>query len=516
MRQRPIGERALADLLAALPDARVLGSVDVAIEAISSDSRQIRPGSLFVAYRGVVVDGHDYVDMALENGAAALVLERQPRRMPPPVPAAIVPSGRKALAYLSAAWYGFPSRQLTVVGVTGTDGKTTTCNLLHRILSASGRRAGLVTTVNAVIGERIMDTGLHTTTPDAPEVQSYLAEMVHSGMEIAVLETTSHGLEQHRVTACDFDMAIVTNVTHEHLDIHGSLEAYQQAKARLFEHLAAGYRKPGILKTAILNADDDSYRYLSAIPADRRLVYSLKGGQENSDNTVSATAIHRTAGTTNFVVKTAGIEFELQTTLVGDYNLSNILAAASASLGLGVPIEFIQQGVWETKGIIGRMERLDEGQDFLALIDFAHTPNALQRALETAQTLAQGRVIAVFGCAGERDREKRAWMGRIAGHLADVSVHTAEDPRTESLDDILAEMARGAEEAGAVRGKGFFQVHDRAEAIRFAVDLAKPGDVVITCGKGHELSMCYGAVETPWSEHDALRKALIGRSAQAT
>jgi UDP-N-acetylmuramoyl-L-alanyl-D-glutamate--2,6-diaminopimelate ligase len=499
----------LTDLIAALPQAKVKGDLDVPVEAITSDSRRVRSGSLFVAYRGVEVDGHDFIPQAVARGAIAVVAERQIESVP--VPLVVVRSGREALAYLAAAWHGFPARQLTVVGVTGTDGKTTTCNLLHSSLAAAGCRAGLVTTVNAVIGERVMDTGLHTTTPDAPDVQRYLAEMVAAGMEIAVLEATSHGLEQHRVSACDFDVAVVTNVTHEHLDIHGSLQAYQQAKAMLFHHLLASYRKPGVPKTAVLNADDDSYRYLYPIPADRHLAYRIEGACPAGADEIVATSIRRSPAATRFSVRAPGADFELRTVLAGDFNVSNILAATSAALALDVPVAAIQQGVWDVKGIVGRMERIDEGQDFTAIVDFCHTPNALQRALEAARTMTGGRVIAVFGCAGERDREKRAWMGEISARLAGVTVMTAEDPRRESLEAILDEMARGAEKAGAVKGETYFRVPDRTAAIQFAVDLARPGDLVICCGKGHEQSMCFGTVETPWSEHEALRTALRQR-----
>lgn len=498
----------LADLLSALPHARVQGDTGASIENVASDSRQVRPGSLFVAYRGVTADGHNFVPQALASGAVAVVAEKRLKGLN--VPLIVVPDGREALAYLAAAWHGFPARQLTVVGVTGTDGKTTTCNLIHSILTAAGRRAGLITTVNAVIGRRVIDTGLHTTTPDASDVQRYLAEMVAAGMDLTVLEATSHGLEQHRVTACDFDVAVVTNVTHEHLDIHGSLEGYQRAKARLFHHLTAGHRKPGISKVAVLNADDDSYRYLRHIPADQQLAYSIEATSAG-DASVVASGIRRSAADTRFAVQSPEVNFELRTVLPGEYNLSNILAATSAALALGVPVEAIQRGVWDVQGIVGRMERVDEGQDFTAIIDFAHTPNALERTLETARTLTAARVLAVFGSAGLRDVEKRAWMGEIGGRLADVTVLTAEDPRTESLDAILAEMARGAEKAGAIEGQSYFRVPDRAEAIQFAVDLARPGDLVITCGKGHEQSMCYGTVETPWSEHEALRTALRRR-----
>ncbi len=494
----------LSDLIAALPSAHVEGYADLAVEDIVFDSRRVRPGSLFVAYRGVATDGHDYIPQAMARGAVAVVAERPAAGLA--VPLVVVPDGREALAYLSAAWYGFPARHMTIVGITGTDGKTTTCNLLHTILVAAGRRAGLVTTVNAVIGDRVLDTGLHTTTPDAPEVQRYLAEMVAAGLEIAVLETTSHGLAQHRVAACDYDLAVVTNVTHEHLDIHGSLEAYQQAKATLFRHLMAGYRKPGISKVAVINADDDSYRYLRPIPADHHLVYSI-----GRDTDVAAVNLRRLPSDTRFTVRSPAGEFELRTVLVGDFNVSNILAATTAVLALGLPVEAIQRGVWAMKGVVGRMERIDEGQDFTAIVDFAHTPNALQRALETARTLTDSRVLAVFGCAGERDVAKRPWMGEISARLADVTVMTAEDPRTESLEAILAEMAHGAEKAGAVEGRSYFRVPDRAEAIQFAVDLAQPGDLVIACGKGHEQSMCFGTVETPWSEHAAMRAALRRR-----
>ena len=497
----------LADLFGSLPQAKVQGDTDRPIEAITSDSRQVRPGSLFVAYSGVATDGHKYVGQALERGATAIVAERPLDWLTAPL--AIVPNGREALAYLSAAWYGHPAHQLIVVGITGTDGKTTTSNLLHSILAAAGRQAGLVTTVNAIIGERVIDTGLHTTTPDAPDMQRYLAAMVDAGIEIAVLEATSEGLAQHRVSACDFDLAVVTNITYDHLYFHRTLEDYQRAKAMLFHQLTAGQRKAGVPKVAVLNADDDSYRYLCRIPADRRLSYSIEG-----DADLVATGIRRSVVDTRFALRSPDVDFELQTALLGDFNISNILAAAAAALALGVSPEATQEGIGGVKGIVGRMERIDEGQDFLAIVDFAHTPNSLKRALETVRGLTNGRVIAVFGSAGERDVAKRPGMGEIGGRLADIAVLTAEDPRTEPLEAILDQVARGAEAAGAVEGKSYFRVPDRAEAIQFAVDIAQPGDLVIACGKGHEQSMCFGTIETPWSEREAVSAALRNRLAR--
>jgi UDP-N-acetylmuramoyl-L-alanyl-D-glutamate--2,6-diaminopimelate ligase len=506
----------LRHLLDALPTREDFGeAAGISITQVSADSRQVQPGALFVAYPGVEVDGHAFIPDALRRGAVAVVAEHPPPDPITPRPWAVVPSGREALAYLSAAWVGFPTRRLTVVGITGTDGKTTTCNLLHSILTAAGRRAGLISTVNAIIGDRVYDTGLHTTTPDAPDVQRYLTEMVDAGLEVVVLEATSHGLAQHRVAACDVDVAVVTNVTHEHLDIHGSLEAYQAAKTLLFRHLSAGIRKPGVPKVAVLNADDDSYRYLKPIPADRQISYSLRNAAAPSgaEERLTATCIRHTSDGAEILVNTAYASLELRTTLVGNYNVSNILAATAAALALDIPSTAIQAGVRAVRGIIGRMERIDEGQDFVALVDFAHTPNALENALRAARNMSQGRVIAVFGCAGERDQQKRPWMGEIAGRLADVTVITAEDPRRESLATIMAEIARGVERAGGREGTSFHRVSDRGRAIQKAVDLAHPGDLVIVLGKGHEQSMCFGTTEIPWSDPETLRAALRRRVA---
>jgi len=493
----------LSALLAAVAEKETGRYPDVEITGLTSDSRQVAPGNLFVAYRGVAVDGHDYVPQALANGAVAVVAERKLKELEGQVPLAVVPDGREALAYLAAAWHDFPARQLAVIGVTGTDGKTTTCNLLYSILTAAGRRAGLVTTVNALIGERVIDTGLHTTTPDAPDVQGYLAEMVAAGMEMAVLEATSHGLAQRRVSACDFDVAVVTNITHEHLDIHDSLEAYQQAKARLFWGLTASHRKPGVPKVAILNADDASYDSLRRVPTDRQITYAI-----HHEADVTAISIEFASDLTRFVAQTPDANFEVQSHLVGEFNVYNILAAIAVGVSQGLNHADMQKGIRSVRGVVGRMERIDEGQVFSAIVDFAHTPNALENVLRTLRPMTSGRLIVVFGCAGLRDVEKRPLMGEIAGRLADVTIITAEDPRTESLEAIMDQIAAGAEQAGAWEGKDYYRIGDRAEAIAYAVSLAQHGDTVVVAGKGHERSMCFGTVEHPWSDRDALRTAL--------
>jgi len=474
----------------------------IPISSITADSRRVKPGSLFVAVVGGSVDGHRFIDDAIRRGAVAVVGERD-LSLSAGIPYVRVPDGRAALAQLCAAWYGFPSRRLRVIGVTGTDGKTTTTTLIHSILSAAGEQAGMVSTVAAVIGDRHSDTGLHTTTPDAPDVQAYLAEMVARGCTYAVLEATSHGLHQKRVDACDFDVAVITNITHEHLDYHGTFENYREAKATLFRMLSSAAHKPGLPKIAVLNADDPSYAYLRAIPADRYLSYGI----DNQADVTAHNIIEGEQGQHFFAVTPAG-QFEITTPLPGRYNVANALAAISVGVGLGLPIPAIQRGVAAVSTIMGRMERIDEGQDFTAIVDFAHTPNALERALSVARRMTTGRLIVVFGCAGLRDKGKRPHMGEVAGRLADFTVITAEDPRTENLSQIMQEIAAGLQQAGRREGEGYVPIADRAVAIAFAVNMARPGDLVIVTGKGHEQSMCFGTTEYPWSDHEAMRRAL--------
>ncbi len=524
-------------LIGALPT--ILGQIggDVEIHSVAADSRRVHPGALFIAVPGVNVDGHRFIAEAVSEGAVAVVGERPPQELPGLPWGAFayvrVACAREAWGWLCAAWHDFPSRKMTLIGVTGTDGKTTTVNLTHAILRAAGLDAGMISTLSARVpstgpstgsghrsghrGEEEDDTGLHTTTPDPPDVQRYLARMVEAGATHAVLEVTSHGLAQHRVAGCDFDVVAVTNVTHEHLDFHGTLSAYQQAKTSLFEGLMRSFRKPGVGKVAVLNRDDDSFHYLSPIPADRQVVYSVDG-----EGDVTAQDVVFEPGSTRFTLRlrsgqalrTPAGETPIETALVGAFNVSNVLAAASIAVALNLPPEAIAAGVAAVPEVSGRMERIEEGQDFLAIVDFAHTPNALQRALETARAMVDdgGRVIVVFGCAGLRDREKRTMMGRIAGELADLVIITAEDPRTESLEEIMAESAAAATAAGKRAGVNLWRVPDRGEALRFACHEAQKGDVVIACGKGHEQSMCFGATEYPWDDREAMRRALRGET----
>ncbi len=507
----------LSDLIVHAPGVLAAPAADPVIRApVVEDSRQVQPGGVFVARPGGSADGHRFISAAVERGAAAVVGELPPAQAACPVPYVQVSSSGLALAYLAAAWHGFPARRLVMIGVTGTDGKTTTTNLIFGILRAAGLPAGMISTINAVLGDEQADTGLHVTTPTAPEVQGYLARMAAAGLTHCVLETTSHGWAQHRVAACDFDVAVITNIQHEHLDFHGSFEAYRDAKAMLFRDLLTGARKEsgpaaGLEKLAVINLDDEpSAGCLLAIPADHQLTYSLsyRAGAD-----VSAAAVRCGPDSTRLTVLLPDQEsFPLDTPLVGEFNVSNILAAVAVGYGLGLPLDAIRRGLESVRAVSGRMERIVMGQPFLALVDFAHTPNALRRALETARRMIQppGRVIVVFGSAGLRDPAKRAMMGDTAARLADLTIITAEDPRTESLDDIMAASAEACRAAGGVEGQTFWREPDRGRAIFRAVQMARLGDIVIACGKGHEQSMCFGTVEYPWDDRAAMRAALQG------
>ncbi len=509
----------LSELLQAVPDLLSMPDLvgDPVIRApVVEDSRTVEVGGVFVARSGRSTDGHLYMASAVERGAVAVVGERPPVEVGCPVPYVQVADAGRALAYLSAAYHGFPARRMVMIGVTGTDGKTSTANLIYSILNQAGIQAGMISTINAVLGNEMLDTGLHVTTPTAPEVQAYLARMVEAGITHCVLEATSHGLAQHRVAACEFDVATVTNIQHEHLDFHGSWEAYRDAKAMLFRDLMSNARKvegpaAGQRKIAVINLDDEpSADYLLAIPAERHISYAI-GPKAGTD--VFATGVHYGPDMTRFEAHLPdGVSFNVQSELIGEFNLSNILAAVATVYGLGIAPAAIQAGVQAVRAIPGRMQRIDEGQDFLAVVDFAHTPNALRRALEAARLMIPptGRVIVVFGSAGLRDPKKRALMGRIAGEMADRVVITAEDPRTEPLEAIMAASARACEAVGGVEGETFWQIADRGEAIYFATQIARRGDMVMACGKGHEQSMCFGTTEYPWDDREAMRAALRG------
>lgn len=482
------------------------GLPDLEITGLTADSRSVGPGSLFVAIRGGSTDGHRFLTEAAAKGAAFLAGEDSDPGLR--VPYLKVPNSRLFLASAAAAWNDYPARRMVMIGVTGTDGKTTTASLLHHLLETTGHATGLVTSVGARVGGREVDTGFHVTTPDPIALQSFLGEMVAAGLTHAVVETTSHGLSQHRVAACEFDIGILTNVTHEHLDYHGSFDDYLAAKTMLFSGLSEeSVKAHGVERVAVLNQDDGSYDSIRSRTGVRVVAYGLAGKGD-------VQAIDWTSGADGIAFDLAGPGYRVpvRVPILGAYNVANALAAAAAAVeALGVGPSAVGAAMGTFGGVPGRMERVDLGQPFLAVVDFAHTPNALHRALLSARDLSEGRVIAVFGSAGLRDREKRRMMAETSVRLADMTILTAEDPRTESLEAILDRMAEGARHAGATEGETFLRIPDRGEAIRQAAGMAQAGDIVIVCGKGHEQSMAFGDVEHPWDDRLALRAALSER-----
>ena len=486
------------------------------ISGLEYDSRLVSPGKIFFAVKGINSDGHDFIGSAIKNGAVAVIGSRA--CAVDEIPYMQVADAREALAQTAAAFHGFPARKLNVIGVTGTDGKTTTVNLIYRILVAAGIKAGMISTVNAVAGEEVIDTGFHVTTPEAPTIQSLLRKMADNGFTHVVLEATSHGLDQRRVAASEIDVAVITNITHEHFDYHRNYDGYFNAKFRLFEELLRSKPKKGLpQRIAVFNHDDISFERLSTrmsqskFKAIRQIHYGRLPGL-----LISAEDVTADEHGVRFSAIVEGKRYPVTSPLIGEYNVHNILAAIAATAqGLGLAMEAIIEGVASLDGVSGRMEKIDLGQDFLAMVDFAHTPNALKVALQTARKMTDGRVIAVFGSAGLRDKQKRRMMAAESIRYADLSVITAEDPRTENLADILAEMTDEALKIGGVENRNFYIIPDRGEAIRKAVQLAQTNDLVIACGKGHEQSMCFGETEYAWDDRQAMRAAiseLFGKS----
>jgi UDP-N-acetylmuramoyl-L-alanyl-D-glutamate--2,6-diaminopimelate ligase len=516
---RPLG--ALVERLAA--EGRLRGTraggrpvptgdvASIAVTGVTHDSRAVRPGMLFVAVPGLRVDGHDYVPAAIEAGAAGVIVER-----PIPgvaAPQVVVVAARPALGSAAAWWFGDPSRELTVIGITGTDGKTTTAYLAVSALEAAGLRTGMIGTIATRIGGRTDDHAEHATTPEAPELQAALRAMVDAGDEMAVIETTSHALALDRVVGVVYDVAILTNITHEHLELHGSWEAYREAKLSLFDRLrgARGVQKPRpVPATAIVNLDDPSAGLFVGTARDAGASVITYGTEPAAD--IRATRISEDRQGVHADIVTPSGDATIDLRLAGRFNVHNALAVVALGDALGLDAERVRQGLAGLAVVPGRMERIDLGQPFGVVVDFAHSPASLTTVLDLLAPSAAARgggVIAVFGSAGERDTAKRPQMGRIAGERARLVVVTDEDPRGEDRDAILDEIARGAEAAGRRRGHDLLLIADRRAAIAAAFDAARPGDIVLLAGKGHERSIIGPDGELPWHERTVAEELLI-------
>ncbi len=485
-------------LAAAVPNARLHGPKDVPVSGIAYDSRQVQQGDLFAALRGADLDGHRFVADAEARGAAALLVEEL---VPTALPQIHVRDSRAELATVSATFFQFPSRELNVVGITGTDGKTTTSYLIDHILRSAGHTTGLVGTVAIRVAG---DESLHAsrqTTPESSDVQRYLRQMVEVKTAWGILEATSHGLAMHRLDHVRFRIAAVTNITHEHLDFHGSIEDYRRAKAMLLERVGAC---GGV---AVVNADDAGARAIIPFAAGADLLqFSALGATAD----VRATRVETGATGSEFDVEVGdGNPVHVKLPLIGEFNVANALCAISIGLAAGIDLQRASQALENAPSVPGRMVTIDEGQPFSVVVDYAHTPDSLSKILQILRRLhPRGRLLVVFGSAGERDREKRPIQGAVAAGLAEIVVVTSEDPRGEDAEAIIAEIARGAEAAGAEPGRRLFPHPDRKEAIRLALDMARPGDCVLLAGKGHEGSIIWGREKVPWNEAGAARDVL--------
>jgi len=476
----------LGELLTAVPDSSFSPAArDLKITGVSQDSRTVRPGELFVAVRGERTDGWAHAAQAAANGAAAVVSER-PAPEDFPVPWVRVRVARVALARLAARLAGDPAEKLVLAAVTGTNGKTTTTMLLEAILARRYGRAGFVGTVAYRTGRREIPSS--QTTPEAPILQDLLAEMVDEGVPAAAMEVSSHALALDRVAGCRFDVAVFTNLTQDHLDFHGDLETYFDAKKKLFT-----LRKPA--GAAVVNVDDAFGRRLAAEAAPPVVTWSPSGARAD----VRAQDVRSDLSGTSLAVVHAGGRFRISSALLGRFNADNLLGAAAAGLSLGVNAEEIADGCAAVTRVPGRLEPVEAGQPYRIIVDYAHTEDALKRLLLAVRDLTDRKIILVFGCGGDRDRGKRAPMGKVAGSLSDIAIATSDNPRSEDPEAILAEVEVGLVASGATN---YLKVADRREAIRTAIDLANPGTVVVIAGKGHERVQVIGDRSVPFDDRD--------------
>ena len=507
-------------LLGARLDGRAIGPRGLAgleVRGVTDDSRSVRSGAVFVAIAGEHVDGHGFVERAAAAGAAVAIVEHAlPDQR---IAQLIVERSQTALATVAAWWYGDPSHELAVVGITGTDGKTTTAFLATAALEAAGVRTGMIGTAAIRLGGHQAPNEAHATTPDAPHLQAALRAMADAGDRAAVVESTSHGLALERVGSIAYDIAILTNVTHEHLEFHGTWEAYRAAKLSLFERLG-GRRAMGRVsgkpadrawpRTGIVNADDPSAGLFIGVTQEAGARVLTYGTDPTAD--VRATRVEEDADGIRIEYRGPSGDAAIRLRLAGRFNVHNALAVVALGEAVGLDPAAVREGLAGVDAVPGRMERVDRGQPFGVIVDYAHSPAALGTVLDLLAPVAAARgagVIVVFGSAGERDTAKRPQMGRIAGERARTVVVTDEDPRGEDRDAIIDAIARGAEAAGKRRGHDLLLIADRRAAIAAAFEQARPGDVVLLAGKGHERSIIGPDGPVPWDERAEAIAALL-------
>ncbi|MGZ9791547.1 UDP-N-acetylmuramoyl-L-alanyl-D-glutamate--2,6-diaminopimelate ligase [Bacillus atrophaeus] len=465
---------------------------DPDITSIEMDSREVKTGSLFVCVKGYTVDGHDFAQKAVENGASAIVAEKE---LDVSVPVTIVRNSQRALSVLSDAFYGQPTKQLQLIGITGTNGKTSTSHMVDEILKKAGKRTGLIGTMYIKIDEETFP--VKNTTPESVTLQKTFKKMNDNHVDTAIMEVSSHALSMGRVHGCDYDIAVFTNLTQDHLDYHKTMDEYRQAKSLLFSQLggAFNHEKP---KRAILNADDEASAYYEKVTAAHISTYGIK-----NDADVMAKHIKTTAQGTSFELVTNKGTKPITISLVGQFNVYNVLAAVATCIAAGIPFETVAEAVEELHGVRGRFELVNKNQEFPVIVDYAHTPDSLENVLKTCKDMTEGKVFVVVGCGGDRDKTKRPKMAKIAVQLADEPIFTSDNPRSEDPLAILRDMEAGVE------NEYYHSIANREQAIFFAIANARKGDVVLIAGKGHETYQQIGAETFDFDDAEVAARAIV-------
>lgn len=466
----------LQDIIKTLQTTHVEGNTAVKVLDITADSRAVKVGSLFIALDGATVDGHNYVNKAVEAGAVA-VLVSKPVEVSGDVCVITVEDTRKAMMACVPYFFDYPANSMRMIGVTGTNGKTTTTHMIRHILKAQGHKVGVIGTVHIMIGDTTYP--IHNTTPDVVDLQHILHQMVEEGVTHCVMEVSSHALALGRVSGVEYDTAVFTNLTQDHLDFHKTFENYLAAKCKLFEQVSApNQTKSG--KGAIINIDDEyGHRIIEKTTAPI-ITYSIDG-----KGTLNAYDVEMTPKSSRYTVSYDGHDYTVAMNTTGLFNVYNTLAAIGACLLEGISMEDIDKALKTFSAVPGRFELIEEGQPFAVVVDYAHTPDGLENILQTAKAIQENRIIVVFGCGGDRDATKRPIMGRIAAQYGDVVYVTSDNPRTEDPVQIVKDVEAGVKE-GLREGAHYEVIVDRREAIQHAIQNAKPGDIVLIAGKGHE------------------------------
>ena len=490
--------KTLKDIISTLDVQQVQGNENVSIQDITADSRAVKPNSLFIALDGATVDGHNYIDKAVAAGAVAVIVSK-PVTVPDDVCVITVSDTRQAMMVCVPYFFDYPANRMRMIGVTGTNGKTTTTHMIRHILKAQGRKVGVIGTVHIMIGDTSYP--IHNTTPDVVDLQHILHQMVQENVEYCVMEVSSHALALGRVSGVEFDTAVFTNLTQDHLDFHKTFENYLAAKCKLFEQVSAPNQVKNN-KGAVINIDDSyGHRVMEKTTAPT-ITYSTLG-----KGTLNASDVHMSTKNSQYTVNYKGESYPVSMNTTGLFNVYNTLAAIGACLQEGISMEAIDTALKTFSSVPGRFELIEEGQDFAVVVDYAHTPDGLQNILETAKAIKENRIIIVFGCGGDRDATKRPIMGRIAAEYGDKIYVTSDNPRTEDPVQIVKDVEVGVKEA-LRDGTSYEVIVDRREAINHAIHDAKAGDIVIIAGKGHENYQILKNETIHFDDREEARKAL--------